>query len=174
MMNRNNVKNEDGSQAQNTTGSCVALALAAVTGMTYEQSTKWHLKNTNCSRQVRTHNGNERFEHVAGVRTVQVKEKYRNLGRKVVMTKLGFSEARLNDNWGPEGWTYRDELKTQGWDAFGPSRMKVETFAKKFPKGRHVVMVKRHAVAIINGKIVNNGEEGSWFKNQVVLWYMTF
>ncbi len=158
---RNYVKTKDGSNAGNRYGSCGVLALAAIKGMKYEDATAWAIKNNMFSKLV---NG-----EVSGMDIMKG-------GGFATFKKLGAKGATRHY---PKAWKnagtetdaeYKERL---GLTQLNYDRCKVETFAKKHPRGRHMLVTKDHALACIHGEIYHNG--GKWnFTNQLVQYSVEF
>jgi len=160
---RNYVKTKDGRNAGNKYGSCGVLALAAIKGMRYEDATAWTIKNKMFAKLV---NG-----EVAGMDIMKG-------GGFATFKKLG---AKNVTRWWAKSWKSKEtpdaqilkHMTKQGIDELGYGRMKVETFAKKHPRGRHLLVTTNHALACIHGEIYHNG--GKWnFTNQLVDYSVEF
>ena len=157
---RNYVKTQDGRNAGNRYGSCGVLALAAIKGMRYEDATAWTIKNNMFAKLV---NG-----EVAGMDIVKGGgfATFKKLGAK--KTTQYFKGIGFNGYVGEmEDGILKSHLDKVGVSHMKHGRMKVETFAKKHPRGRHMLVTCNHALACIHGEIYHNG--GKWnFSNQIV------
>lgn len=136
------VKTESGKVAENVSGSCAVLSIANCIGMSYENATKFAIKNLPINKVVEI----DGQKHVSGVFTSRSEftKGFEKLGRPVkkyeVITKDGASvNARL------------------------------DTIVKILPKGRFLVSVDGHMVAVIDNKIVDNNDLGRTSRNKNVL-----
>jgi len=156
----------NGDKAHNLVGSCVVLAIASAVGMRYDDATKWVKKNMLVAN-TKTIRG---FEHVAGVYHMKGGECFKNLRANAVTTRYDKNDASVS-SYGDEAEQATEmawRCKIYGVDKISPKRMKVSTFAKNNPRGRHILMVRGHALACVHGQIMDNGELSQEFKNQVV------
>ena len=164
---KNYVKRKDGSNAGNRYGSCGVLALAAIKGMRYEDATAWTIRQKMFGKLI---NG-----EVAGMDIMKG-------GGFGTFKKLGAKKAVRHraKGWRPasnettaraeQDKKYKERL---GIDDIEYDRCKVETFAKRNPRGRHLLITKDHALACIHGEVYHNG--GKWnFTNQLVQYSVQF
>ncbi len=158
---RNYVQTKDGRNAGNRYGSCGVLALAAIKGMRYEDATAWTIKN---GMFAKLKNG-----EVAGMDIMKG-------GGFSTFKKLGAKKATRHypKSWNVASKDMDDKYKKRlGLDALDYDRCKVETFAKRNPRGRFMLVTKNHALACIHGEIYHNG--GKWnFTNQLVEYSVQF
>ena len=160
---RNYVQTRDGRNAGNKYGSCGVLALAAIKGMRYEDATAWTIKQ---GMFAKLKNG-----EVAGMDIMKGGgfNTFRNLGAKKAIRHY----AKSWKTEGEDGEITKNFMKRQGLDEVQYNRCKVETFAKRNPTGRHMLITKNHALACIHGEIYHNG--GKWnFTNQLVDYSIQF
>ena len=152
---RNYVKTKDGQSARNKYGSCGVLAIAAIKGMRYEDATAWAIKHNMADKVVNGEVAGMDIMKGGGFAT------FKNLGAKE--TTRHYPKA-----WSDASTDTDDEYKENlGLDALNYDRCKVETFAKRNPRGRFMLITKNHALACIHGEIYHNG--GKWnFTNQLV------
>lgn len=158
---RNYVKTKDGANAGNRFGSCGVLAIAAIKGMRYEDATAWTIKQGMFAKIVKG--------EVAGMDIMKG-------GGFATFKKLG---AKTATKWYPKAWKTPNSVEPDaymervGLDRIEYGRMKIETFAKKHPRGRHLLVTRNHALACIHGEIYHNG--GKWnFTNQLVDYSVEF
>ena len=166
---RNYVQTKDGRNAGNKYGSCGVLAIAAIKGMRYEDATAWTIKNGMFAKL--------KHGEVAGMDIMKG-------GGFGTFKKLGAKKATRHyaKSWGPDKNEVAQEVssdyderykKRVGVDTIEYDRCKVETFAKRNPRGRHLLITKNHALACIHGEIYHNG--GKWnFTNQLVEYSVQF
>jgi hypothetical protein len=160
------VKFKNGETAHNLVGSCVVLAIASAVGMRYDDATTWVKKNMLVAN-TKTIRG---FEHVAGVYHLKGGECFKGLRANAVQTKYSKNDASVS-SYGDEAEQATEmawRCKTFGVDKISPNRMRVSTFVKNNPRGRHILMVRGHAVACVHGQIMDNGALSTNYKNQVV------
>lgn len=166
---RNYVKTKDGRNAGNKYGSCGPLALAAIKGMRYEDATAWIIKQ---GMFAKLKNG-----EVAGMDIMRGGGfgTFKKLGAKNVTRYYAKSWKADNSEMAQEVQSDYDERykKRLGVDDINYDRCKVETFAKRNPRGRHLLVTKDHALACIHGEIYHNGAKWS-FKNQLVEYSVQF
>ena len=163
MNDRNFVKTKDGQSARNKYGSCGVLAIAAIKGMRYEDATAWTIKN-NMAAKVK--NG-----EVAGMDIMKGGgfSTFKKLGAKKVVRYYpkGWKASNNAEALAAEAASDNKYLAKIGGDGIAYNRCKVETFAKRNPRGRFMLVTKNHALACIHGEIYHNG--GKWnFINQLV------
>jgi len=160
------VKFRNGENARNLVGSCVVLAIASAVGMRYDDATKWVKKNMAVAN-TKTIGG---FEHVAGVYHMKGGECFKKLRPNAVTTRYDKHDASVSSygNEAEQATEMAWRCKTFGVDKISPKRMKVATFAKNNPRGRHILMVRGHALACVHGQIMDNGELSTQYVNQIV------
>ena len=163
---RNFVKTKDGRNAGNRYGSCGVLALAAIKGMRYEHATAWTIKQGMFDK---IKNG-----EVAGMDIVKGGgfNTFKKLGAKntTVFYRGEGVDGRTEDM---KCGVLKGHLEKLGVQDVKHGRMKVETFAKRNPTGRHLLITRDHALACIHGEIYHNG--GKWnFTNQLVAYSVQF
>ena len=78
-----------------------------------------------------------------------------------VYLKAGFSAAF----YGPKGRALRARLGMVGTDAKG---MTIGKFCEKHPTGRHIIIIPGHALAVVNGQILDTGANKSLSNIQTV------
>jgi len=160
------VKFRNGENAHNLVGSCVVLAIASAVGMRYDDATKW-VKNNMAVAGTKTIRD---FEHIAGVYHMKGGECFKKLRPNAVTTRYDKHDASVK-SYGDEAEQATEmawRCKTFGVDKISPKRMKVSTFVKNNPRGRHILMVRGHALACVHGSIMDNGALSEDYRNQVV------
>jgi hypothetical protein len=50
----------------------------------------------------------------------------------------------------------------------GPVNIPLRLFLERFPKGKYLVIVKRHAFSIIDGTVIGNGNDGNRLKAKIL------
>lgn len=142
----------DGQKAVNRFGSCGVLALSAATSMPYENATKFVFKH---GLEAGSQTDESGFKHVVGIDAVKMIEP--------LLTKLGRKGGKILTFGGFNG---HRKLTCEGFEVVENAGSQLRTFAKKFPRGRYVVVIEGHAVACVNGVIYdNNSNEITWNKN---------
>ena len=174
-MNRNiSIIKSTGEPAKNLHGSCAVLAISNILGMSYEQATAWTVKNRLAARVVKSN-----IDHVAG--TTYTKnpagfQVYKKLRPNAKVTRY-LSQNLFNHfvrDAGKEGTqTLEETLKQSKADAV-ERRVKISTFIKNNPKGRHLILTRDHALALINGVLYNNNNENGHYTNQYVSYTVKF
>ena len=166
---RNYVKTKDGSNAGNRYGSCGVLAIAAIKGMRYEDATAWTINQGMAAKVVRG--------EVAGMDIVKGGgfSTFKKLGAKNITRHYAKKWAADKNEIAQEAQSEQDNKYKErlGIDDIEYDRCKVETFAKRNPRGRHLLITKDHALACIHGEVYHNG--GKWnFTNQLVEYSVQF
>lgn len=160
---RNYVKTKDGRNAGNKHGSCGVLALAAIKGMRYEDATAWTIKQGMAAKLIQGEVAGMDIMKGGGFSTfkklgAKKATRYYSKGWQASKTEIAQKTEAEQDK------KYKEKL---GLDSVEYTRCKVETFAKRHPRGRHLLVTKNHALACIHGEIYHNG--GKWnFTNQLV------
>lgn len=123
------VKTQDGKHAENISGSCVVLAMANIIGLSYENATKFALKHLPVDR-VKTIDGTE---HVSGIYTERdsFREGFQKLGRDIKRFSICIKSGKR-------------------------ANVKLDTIVKNLPKGRFMVIISGHGVAVIDNVICDN------------------
>lgn len=137
------VYKENGTRAENFYGSCVALSIANCIGMSYENVTKFAIKHLPVSNVRKDKSG---FTHIAGIYTgvKSMAEGLRKLGRPI----------QVMDVYGKDGITLK--------------RVKLDTIVKQLPKGRFLVSVRGHMVAVVDNVICDNNYNERTCANGIV------
>ena len=141
----------NGRKVVNRFGSCGVLALSAATSMPYEHATKFVFKHGLEAGRREDETG---FTHVVGIDAVKL--------IPAVLTKLGRTGGRILTFGQFAG---HKQLVCDGFPVEEHKASNLSTFAKKFPRGRYIVVIAGHAVAVVNGKMYdNNNNEITWNK----------
>jgi len=152
---RNIVRTKTGEIARNRYGSCGVLAICSIKGMKYEDGTAWAIKN---GMAARIKNG-----EVSGmILDPKNYQKLKKIGAKKTTVHLPAKQKGMNS--AEEIAEYK---KAQGIEELAYDLCKVSTFARKNPVGRFMLVTRDHAIALVNGAIVNNGSRQD-YKNQLV------
>jgi len=175
-MNRNiSIIKATGKPAANLHGSCAVIALSNIIGMTYEQATDWSIKNRLAARVIKS-NG---LEHVAGTtygKSPDGFQTYKKLRPNAKVTRY-LSQHLFNyyvrDAGKDANWSLEQTLEQSQADAI-ERRMKISTFVKNNPKGRHLIITRDHALALINGVLYNNNNENGRYSNQYLNYTVKF
>lgn len=141
-----------GERAVNRFGSCGVLALSAATSMPYENATKFVFKH---GLEAGSQTDESGFKHVVGINSVKMIEP--------VLKKLGRTGGKIH-TFG--AFNKHKSLTCEGIEVVEHKNSQLKTFAKKFPRGRYIIVIMGHAVACVNGVIYdNNNNEITWNKN---------
>ena len=175
-MNRNiSVIAKTGKPASNLHGSCAVLALSNIIGMSYEQATAWTIKNQ-LAHKVINSNG---LDHVSGTtysKNPSSFQTYKKLRPNAKVTRY-LSQNIWNHyvkKAGKDGMpTIEETLKQSSADAI-EKRMKISTFINLNPTGRHLILTRDHALALINGVLYNNNNEAGSYTNQYLTYTVKF
>lgn len=134
----------NGHRAENISGSCAIIALANVIGLSYENATKFAIKNLPIRTIVTDAEGNQ---HVRGTYTARPSfiEGFRKLGRDA---------KRFCHVVKPGGVT--------------SSNIKLDTLVNLLPKGRFIVTIQGHAVAVVDNQLCDNNYMERTCKNAFV------
>lgn len=92
-----------------------------------------------------------------------LREKMIKLGRKPnrgtpwnVLDKVyKESGAMLTFIWGKAARSLKHYVK---YNDVVDKSITLERFVKTFPKGRHIVLIRKHALAVVDGKIIDSGD----------------
>lgn len=137
------VHNQAGHRSENLYGACAALSIANCIGMSYEDMTKFAIKHLPVVRNKYDKQGNV---HVAGV--------YAGFDSFLTgLRKLGRPVNRF--------YMYEDNKVT-------PKRVKLETMVKQLPKGRFLISVSGHMVAVVDNVICDNNYTERTCRNSIV------
>jgi len=163
------VKYKNGEDAQNLVGSCAVLAIAAAKGMRYEDATEWTLKNLYACGTT-TIAGRK---HIKGVRLWNAMSSLKGLAKESVTIRYDKNDAAVN--------SYEDKAAELAFrcdlnnvDKIDGKVVKISTFAKNNPTGRHIIIARGHAIAVVHGVVVNNGNPNESYKNQIVQQSISF
>jgi hypothetical protein len=175
-MNRNiSIIKSTGKPASNLHGSCAVLALSNILGMSYEQATAWTIKNRLAAKVVNS-NG---LDHVSGTtyrKNPSSFQTYKQLRPNAKVTRY-LGQHHYNHfvkNAGKDGvQTLEESLKQSHADAI-EKRTKISTFINQNPTGRHLILTRDHALALINGVLYNNNNEGGHYTNQYLNYTVKF
>lgn len=174
-MDRNlSIIKSTGRPAQNLHGSCAVLALSNIIGMSYEQATDWSIKNKLAYQVIQDADGTK---HVAG--TIYNKHEDRTMIYKRIRkgaTVIKYLEKDLYEMHQKSTKTPAEMARTWGanqCDRF-ERRTKISTFMRKNPTGRHLILTKDHALALINGRLYNNNMPDARFDDQLLNTTVTF
>jgi len=171
---RNNISiiAKTGEPAKNLHGSCAVIALSNIIGMSYEQATAWTVKNRLAYKVV----SQDGIDHVAGTTYYTGKgyQAYKNIRPSAKVTRYldKFSYKHYVTNARNEESLQQNLMIAQA-DEFKP-RHKVSTFIKNNPTGRHLIVTRDHALALINGVLYNNNTENATFQNQILTYTVKF
>ena len=164
---RNFVKTKDGRNAGNKYGSCGVLAIAAIKGMRYEDATAWTIKHGMFAKLTKGEVNGMDIMKGGGFST------FKKLGAKnVTQFFKGSGTDGLVQNM--EDGILKNHLLKLGVGKVKHRRVKIETFAKLNPTGRHLLVTCNHAVAVIHGEIYHNGAGSAYCKNQIVNFSVQF
>lgn len=152
---RNIVRTKTGEIARNRYGSCGVLAICSIKGMKYEDGTAWALKN---GMAARVKNG----EVDGMLLTPENYGKLKKIGAKKIVQHIAKKQKGMHS--AEEIEKYKE---SQNMDAVTYDLCKIATFAKNNPNGRFMLVTRDHAVALVNGVIINNGS-GECYQNQIV------
>lgn len=158
---RNFVKTKDGRNAGNRYGSCGVLAIAAIKGMRYEDATAWTIKNNMVDKVKHGEVNGMDILKGGGFST------FKKLGAKEVTQFLRGDGHHGPVTEMPEG-ILKNHVTKLGVTKVHRGKIKIETFAKLNPTGRHMLVTRNHAVAIIHGEIYHNGAGSAYCRNQIV------
>ena len=163
---------KDSKVAKSETNDCVVLAIASVTGSSYDEAHKY-VKDTfdRPNRQ-----GTPRFDS-----TMIRLSSYPLLGmryeRMTNHTETTYTKKRKVFNWDSKEYVL-DSTEVTIKSRFMPlittygktrlSRMTVGTFIKEYPKGRYLIHVRGHAFAIINGVVAGNLADARQMKCRII------
>jgi hypothetical protein len=133
-----------GARAENVSGSCAILALANVIGLSYENATKFAIKHLPIRTIVTDRDGKQ---HVRGTYTARPAfiEGVRKLGR----------DAK------------RFAHVVKPGDVMS-SNIKLDTLVNLLPKGRFIVSIQGHAVAVVDNQICDNNYAERTCRNSFV------
>lgn len=138
--------NPNGARTINKTGACFVIALASAVGVKYEHATAWTIKKDFAWKLVDTNvlEGHEVRGVYAGKVAVHVRRGGKIMGRdaKLHLPAMGGVIA-------------------EGVTTFEPCTL--GRFAKNNPRGKFIVSIKGHAVAVVHGRIINNNELDSTY-----------
>ena len=157
MENRNIVRTKDGTQARNRYGSCGVLAIAAIKGMRYEDATAWTIKN---GMAYKVKNG-----EVCGMDITASRDKFATFKKIGAKRTFRYVDKCLEGHDEDFFAIVNNAHKLDGVE-FG--RIKISTFAKNNPRGRFMLVTRNHAVAVIHGKVYENGGNGDRVCNQII------
>lgn len=173
---RNNISiiAKTGEPAKNLHGSCAVLALSNIIGMSYEHATAWTVKNRLAYKVVKQ----DGIEHVAGTTYYQGPgyQAYKNLRPNAEVTRYlsPFGYQEYHDRAGQDHRpSLAENLAEAQADKFA-IRCKVSTFIKNNPTGRHLIITRDHALALINGVLYNNNKENAEYQNQIINYTVKF
>jgi len=160
------VKGNKSRIARSETNDCVVLAIASVTGSSYDKSHKYVKDTFNRPKG----GGTPMFDHIMK----------KNQGKKL----LGSTYERITNHTKTK---YTKKVRYYGGETvyeyeydskFVPlitkygitrvSQMTVKTFLKKYPKGKYLIHVRGHAFAILDGVIVGNTCDSRRLKARIV------
>jgi hypothetical protein len=152
---RNIVRTKEGDIARNRHGSCGVLAICSIKGMKYEDGTAWAIKN---GMAARIKNG-----EVSGM-TLDSKnyQKLKKIGAKKTTVHIAARQKGMHS--AEEIAKYKN---AQGIDEVAYDLCKISAFARRNPSGRFMLVTRNHAVALVNGVIINNGSRED-YQNQIV------
>jgi len=166
MVSNDVVKGNKSRIARSETNDCVVLAIAAVTGSSYDKSHKY-VKDTFGRPKGK---GTPMFDHIMK----------KNQGKKL----LGSTYERVTNHTKTK---YTKKVRYYGGESvyeyeydskFVPlitkygitrvSQMTVKTFLKKYPKGKYLIHVRGHAFAILDGVVIGNTCDSRRLKARIV------
>jgi len=121
-----------GDRAENISGSCAIIALANVIGFTYDNATKFAIKHLPIRTTMTDRNG---MRHVRGTYTQRPAfiEGIRKLGRDAKRFSHVVKSGEVMS-----------------------SNIKLDTLVNLLPKGRFIVSIQGHAVAVVDNQICDN------------------
>ena len=172
MVSNDVVKGNKSRIARSETNDCVVLAIAAVTGSSYDKSHKY-VKDTFGRPKGK---GTPMFDHI--MKKNQGKKLLGSTYERVTNhTETTYIKTRKIFHWETQEYVGRPSEVTirskyvpliTTYGKTRVSQMTVKTFLKKYPKGKYLIHVHSHAFAILDGMVIGNTCDSRRLKARIV------